>query len=83
MNKKYLPFFWDYQITKPELKRILKGEEGAVSKTWAMSRLLESAPYEEIWKYINLNELKKDFPRLKLKKEVKSAWQRALNVWTR
>jgi len=83
MSKRYLPFFWDYQITKPQLKNILKDKEGETSKIWAISRLLESAPYKEIWQYISLDELKKIFPKLRLKEPIKRAWQQALDVWTR
>ena len=83
MNKKYLPFFWDYQITKSQLKKILKDKKDKTSKIWAMSRLLESAPYEEIWEYISLDQLTKIFPRLKLKKPIKKAWQHTLDIWAK
>lgn len=81
MKQKYLSYFWDYQITKDHLKKILAGLEGEASKIWAVSRLLESAPYQEIWHYISLDELKNIFPKLRLKKPVHTAWERAFAVW--
>lgn len=81
MKQKFLPFFWDYQITDTQLRDILNNKEGETQKIWALSRILESAPYEEVWKYTSLNELKKIFPKLKLKKPIQKAWQRALRVW--
>lgn len=81
MKKKYLPFFWDYQITEAQLKRILRGDEGKTTKIWAMSRVLESASYDEVWKHISLQELREIFPQLRLKKPVEKAWRRAFKVW--
>lgn len=81
MKEKFLPFFWDYQITKAQLRNILNNKEGETSKIWALSRILESAPYEEVWEYTSLGELRKIFPKLKLKEPIKKAWQRALHVW--
>jgi len=78
---KYLPYFWDYKLTAKNLKEILaSGDE--IKKRWAMARLVESAPFEEIWDYISLKELQKDFPYLKLKKPIRAVWQKALKVWS-
>lgn len=82
MKQKYLSYFWDYPITKTHLKKILAGKEGDLDKIWAFSRLLESTPYAEIWNYISLDELRNIFPKLKLKKPIQKAWERALAVWS-
>lgn len=82
MTDKPLPYFWDYQITQTRLKRLAKGLEGETSQIWAISRLLESAPYEEIWQFVSLEDLRKIFPKLKLKKPIQKAWQRTLEVWS-
>jgi len=77
----YLPYFWDYKFTKSDLKKILaSGDE--IKRRWAMARLVESAPFDEIWDYIGLKELQKDFPHLKLKEPVRRVWQKALKVWS-
>jgi len=77
----YLPYFWDYKITKKDLKNILaSGNE--IKRRWAMARLVESAPLEEIWEYIGLKDLRENFPYLKLKEPVRRVWQKALNVWS-
>ncbi|MBI3443574.1 hypothetical protein HY008_02800 [Candidatus Woesebacteria bacterium] len=83
MSNKYLPYFWDYQLTSNQLKNIINNREGDSTKRWAIARLLESAPFAEIWKYITLKQLKSVFPKLKLKKSIARAWQRALTVWSK
>lgn len=78
MNKPY--FLWDYDISEKEVKRIIKqGDE--YSREFIIARILESAKYKDVWKYITLEELVKVFPRLKLKKEIKQAWQNAFLAW--
>ena len=77
---KYLPYFWDYKLTKNDLKSMLaSGNE--IKKRWAIARLVESAPFDEVWDYINLQELQETFPHLKLKEPVRRVWQKALKVW--
>jgi len=78
---KYLPYFWDYKLTEKNLREILASGDG-IKKRWAMARLVESAPFEEIWDYINLKELQKNFPHLKLKEPVRAVWQKALKIWS-
>jgi len=73
-------FLWDYNISETEFNRILRGEN-ETERIWAISRLLESARYDDIWKYISLNEVKTMFPKLKLKSPVCQAWEYALQVW--
>lgn len=77
---RYLPYFWDYKLTKNDLKKMLaSGDE--IKRRWAMARLVESAPLEEIWDYIGLSELRENFSYLKLKEPVRRVWQKALEVW--
>jgi len=78
---KYLSYFWDYKLTRKDLKEILaSGNE--VKRRWAIARLVESAPLAEIWKHISLKELQEIFPYLKLKEPIRRVWQRALQVWS-
>jgi len=74
-------FLWDYELTEADVRRILKtGTE--TDKIWLMSRILESATLEDVWKYTSLQEVKDMFPKLKLKKPIRKAWNYALSVWS-
>ncbi len=77
----YLPYFWDYKLTEKNLREVLASRD-EIRRRWAMARLVESAPFDEIWDYIGLKELQKDFSHLKLKEPVRAVWQKALKVWS-
>lgn len=81
MSQTTRPYFiWDYDLPEADLHQILRGE-AEQAKIWVVIRLLESARYEDIWKYITLAELLAIFPRLQLKPLVRAVWEYALNVW--
>lgn len=73
-------FLWDYDLSEADVHTILHGGE-THEKTWLVSRILESAAYEDVWKYLTLTELRTIFPSLQLKPQVRAAWEFALQVW--
>ena len=77
-NRPY--FLWDYDLTDDDVRQILRGEN-QTDKIWILSRILESARFEDVWKYTSLTEVKQMFPSLKLKKPIREAWEHALSVW--
>jgi len=79
-QRQRLYFFWDYDITEEDLRAILAGED-EFEKAWAISRLLEAARWEDIWKYIRLSEVRKWFPKLKLRPQTRKVWAYALTIW--
>jgi hypothetical protein len=79
-SKKIPYFLWDYDLTEKQVKKIIKqGDE--FSRIWLIGRILESARYKDVWRYLSLNEILKIFPKLKLKKPVKEAWLNAFRAW--
>lgn len=64
----------------PAVHAILRDGE-TQEKTWLMSRILESAAYEDVWKYLTLAELRAIFPSLQLKPQVRAVWEFAFQVW--
>ena len=78
-TREQLPFFWDYDVTDDDLRGILAGEDEA-QIVWAMTRLLEAAHWEDIWKYVTLRQVRHWFPRLQLRPETRSVWAHALEV---
>ena len=79
MTKPY--FFWDYSLNEKQIHQILKGKD-EVKKRWVAVRILESAKFNDVFKYLTLDEIKQLFPDLKMKKSVKKAWERALDAWS-
>ena len=73
-------FIWDYELTDTDVHAILRGDDEA-QKAWLVTRLLEAARYEDIWRYISLAELRAIFPTLQLKPQVRAAWEFAFLVW--
>jgi uncharacterized protein (DUF433 family) len=81
MSASRTPYFiWDYDLTDADVRAILRGNDEE-QKAWLVARLLESATYEDIWRYISLAELRAIFPNLRLKPQVRAAWEFALRVW--
>ena len=77
-NRPY--FLWDYDLSEDEVRAILAGTN-QTDKNWMLSRILESAKYEDVWKYTSLSEVRQMMPILKIKKPIRQAWERALSVW--
>ena len=73
-------FLWDYDLTEGDVHTLLQsGDEE--TKIWLTSRILESARYEDVWRYLSLAEVRTRFPLLKLKQPVRDVWAYALQVW--
>ncbi len=73
-------FLWDYDLTEEDVRRILHGEN-KTDRIWILSRILESARFEDVWRYTTLSEVREMFPALKLKPPIYRAWEHALSVW--
>ena len=73
-------FLWDYDLTEDDVRRILRGDN-TVERLWLMARILTSAHYNDIWKYLSVGEIVKHFGDLKLRPRIKANWLRALTVW--
>lgn len=68
---------YDHAVVEESLLRT--GDEE--TRIWLASRILESARYADVWRYLSLAELRALFPHLKLKPPVREAWAYALQVW--
>ena len=80
MDSNHPYFLWDYNLTEADVHRLLK-EGNRDTKIWLISRILSSAKFEDIWKYVTLKEVVKEFPYLKLRPPIYQAWKHALEVW--
>jgi hypothetical protein len=77
-----LYFFWDYDITEEEVREILRGDDEP-RKVWVMSRILEYARFDDVWRYVTPSDLRQYFERLHLRPQVREVWARAIEVWNR
>ena len=80
MNSVRPYFLWDYDLTEADVRAILSGEN-QTDKVWILSRILESARFEDVWKYTSLSDVRSMMPMLKIKKPIRQAWERALAIW--
>lgn len=72
--------FWDYNFTERQiLQKLTKGTKE--EKTWIVGRLLENLPFNSIWKYITVLQLKEIFPYLYLRPQLKKIWGYTLSLW--
>ena len=81
MNVTEHPYFlWDYDLTEADVRSMLRNGD-ASERSWLAARIVESARYEDVWKYLTLTELRALFPHLQLKPQVRAAWEFALQTW--
>ena len=73
-------FLWDYDLTDQQVREILAGDN-KTERRWMMARILTNARYEDVWSYIRLSDLAREYPYLRMRREVKEAWSHALTVW--
>lgn len=82
-RRERLYFFWDYDIAEDDLRAILAGDN-ETEKAWAMSRLLEAATWDDIWRFITPNDLRANFDRLRFRfPRDREMWAYALQRWTK
>lgn len=80
MQKQTPYFLWDYDLDDEQINAILHGEN-EVEKAWLVGRILTHAKFEDIWKYLTLDDIIEIFPKLHLPQKVKENWERSLSVW--
>jgi hypothetical protein len=77
-------FLWDYDLTEDDVRAILRGEN-EYEKIQMMVRILESARWNDIWKYLTLEEVKRYWPQLqrRMRRELRDvwAWAMEMEVW--
>lgn len=78
MNKPY--FLWDYVWNEKKVRKVLKDRDEN-RKAWLIGRILESAKFDDVFKYLTIKEILDVFPKLKLKNSIREAWERAFKVW--
>jgi hypothetical protein len=76
-------FFWDYDITEGQIRDILRGDN-EVEKAWVITRILEYARWEDIWRYLTVDDVRENFERLRFRwPRDRELWAYALERWAR
>ncbi len=76
-------FIWDYDLTEEDLRRILAGHDRD-EKAWVISRLLNSASWDDIWSYITPDDVRGHWELLRFRNaDLREAWEHALEVWSK
>lgn len=76
-------FIWDYDISEEQVWEILRGDN-ETRKVWLISRILQYARWDDIWKYLTLDDVRKYFDQIYWRFPfIKDMWAHALEVWSR
>ena len=76
-------FFWDYDIREDEIRGILAGANG-VEKAWVISRILQYAKWEDIWRYLKPEDIRQNLALLHFRlPQDRDAWSYAVERWSR
>jgi hypothetical protein len=80
MNAQTPYFLWDYDLNDEQIRDILHGDND-VEKAWLVGRILTHAKFDDVWKYLTVEDIIAIFPKLQLPQKVKRDWERTLSVW--
>jgi len=75
-------FFWDYDITEEEMHEILRGDN-EIEKAWVITRILERAKWNDIWRYLTVRDIQENLKRLRFRwPRDRELWAYAIARWT-
>ncbi|MEM8960847.1 MAG: hypothetical protein AAGD38_05160 [Acidobacteriota bacterium] len=74
-----LYFFPDQEVSEARVRWVL--QNGSVEeRAWVISHLLRYAQWDDIWLYVDRDEVREIFASLDLPETLRSAWGRMLKV---
>lgn len=74
-------FLWDYDLSETQVREIL--EKGGKDRDWLMARILERAPFGEVFRFLTPGQIREALPRLRLSPKRKAHWAYALARWSK
>jgi len=80
-TNKRLYFFWDYDISDEGVRHILR--DGTLAeKAWVITRILEHAKWDDIWRYLTVDDIRRHFDQLGFRRsQDRELWAYALDRW--
>ena len=78
-RQEYLYFFPDQRVTAEEARHLLRYGT-TPQRAWVISHLLRYAVWDDIWTFVNRDDVREIFPELDLPENLRAAWGRILKV---
>ncbi len=75
-------FLWDYDLSETQVREMLRRPGLPPEKCWLIERILSQARFEEVFDYLDLAELKRALPQLRLSPKIRRRWEYAISRWT-
>jgi len=80
-SRQRLYFFWDYDISDDQVRHMLRHGSPA-EKAWIITRILEYAKWDDIWRYLTVKDIRQNFDRLCFRRsQDRELWAYALDRW--
>lgn len=77
-----LYFLWDYDIGEEEIRHILR-QGNPTEKAWLITRILEYAKWDDIWRYLTTADIRQNLDRLQFRRsQDRELWAYALERWS-
>lgn len=74
-----LYFFPDAEVSETRVREILAGGSEE-ERAWVISHLLRFAQWDDIWTYVDRDQVRAIFDRLELPDNLRTAWARMLKI---
>lgn len=74
-------FLWDYDLSEAQVQEILQHAPFEEQK-WLIARILERAPFRDVFRYLTLQKILKSLPVLRMNPKVERHWREALELWS-
>lgn len=58
-------FLWDVDVTEDELRERLRSDDADTRAQW-QRRILREARFDDLWRYLTLEEVLRDWPHIRL-----------------
>ena len=76
-------FLWDYDLTEEQVRAILRGDD-EMEKAWLITRILEYARWDDIWRYLTVADIRLNFENLSFRRpQDRELWAYALDRWAK
>lgn len=80
-SAKPLYFLWDYDLNAAQVRQLLR-EGSPTDKAWLISRNLNHARWDDIWRYVSVQDIRAHFDQLYFRRpQDRELWAYALDRW--
>ncbi len=75
-------FLWDYDLSEEEVHELLS-QYSFEKKKWLIARILEHARFDDVWKYLSMDDIQRALPLIRMNPKKKEYWNYAIKVWNK